>query len=89
MSDDTPRFPASIDSTGTSMASLHLIQQLIKLLIKKGVITHEEVCSGILADYNEQIAITDQTGSPGNANIAAALRVVLIQLQCPDVPGLE
>jgi hypothetical protein len=83
---EEPKMPHAVFMSGIQPVLWDLQRIILKAMIEKGVIDRDELCALLLASHDEHQKTVDETGAAGNANAAAVLRLLMMQLGCTDIP---
>lgn len=83
---EEPKMPRAIFMSGIQPVLWDVQRLILKALIAKGVIDGDELCQTLRASFDEHQKTVDETGAVGNANAAAVLRLLMMELGCKDIP---
>jgi hypothetical protein len=83
---DDPVVPAALIADGLNMATYYAVIVVTSVLIGKVPEIKDNICQGLLARFDAHQKVVDEHGSAVNVNAAAALRLMMMQIGCNNIP---
>jgi hypothetical protein len=78
--------PFALFGEGWELANWDLLRTLLKVLIKRKVISEDDICEELRACYDGHRDVVDRTAARTEADAANFLRLIMLELNCKNVP---
>jgi hypothetical protein len=78
--------PPTLLSDGISLATFDAIIGTILVLIKHNPNIKSDLCAMLAERFETHQQVVDEHGTAANVNAAAALRLIMMQVGCSDIP---
>jgi hypothetical protein len=81
-----PKLPRAIYGDGLPLAVLDAVTTLAIVISKHSPAMKTDICEMLNVRFSQHQGIVDEHGSALNANAAEVLRLILMQMDCTDIP---
>lgn len=78
--------PPVLTSDGMIFAAVDGVIALSMILAKQSPELKNAICGALSDRFAAHQKIADEHGTPANVNAAAAIRVIMMQVGCPNIP---
>ncbi len=84
-----PKLPPSLMSEGAELAAFDAVIALSLTMLKHLPAAKDDICGLLGRRIEQHQKIVDEHGTAVNANAASALRLIMIQIGCENIPDHE
>jgi hypothetical protein len=81
-----PQLPPSLVSEGAELAAFDGVITLALAMIKHLPAAKADICNVLYRRFEQHQRIVDEHGSAANANAASAVRLIMHQIGCEELP---
>jgi hypothetical protein len=85
----SPKLPSAIVSEGLDLALLDATTIIAMTLSASLPGAKDAICGGLRERFQAHQKVADEHGTAANVNAASALRLIMIQVACENVPDHE